>query len=400
MIAAAPILVARLGLEQYGVWMLVMALAGGLGVFGFGFSEATVRYVSKFRGLGDDRTAETVIQVSLAATMLLSLLPSVGLVLAASWLAEQAFRIPGDLQAVAIRAIRAGGALLLVRCVELVLVSALRGSERYALAVRTSLAVKVSTVGVALFLAVAGKSVALIVMASVVIASVGVFFQALSVRRVIPGVLVVPKFDRTVWSEIKSFGMYSWLQSLGSTLFSHADRLVVGAVLGVKPVAYYTLCVQLVQPIHGLASAAFNFLFPRMTALMGEKDTLRRQKAFRLALITNLALVGLLSVPLLVVGRPLLRMWMGAEFASQATGVLNLLVLAFAILSINVVPHYALMAAGKARFLAIVNALGGILSIAGALFLMPVFGISGAALSRSLHGLIVSLNFAEVRKTI
>ncbi len=50
MIAAAPFLVHRLGLDLYGIWMLVSAIAGTVGIFGLGLSDATMKYVSAYRG--------------------------------------------------------------------------------------------------------------------------------------------------------------------------------------------------------------------------------------------------------------------------------------------------------------------------------------------------------------
>src|SRR5437764_8660023 len=53
MLLAAPFLVARLGLSQYGIWMLVSAILGSIGVLSTGFGDATVKYVSAYRGRND-----------------------------------------------------------------------------------------------------------------------------------------------------------------------------------------------------------------------------------------------------------------------------------------------------------------------------------------------------------
>ena len=39
---------------------------------------------------------------------------------------------------------------------------------------------------------------------------------------------------------------------LSGTIFSQADRLLVAALLGPAALAYYGICVQAAQPIHGL----------------------------------------------------------------------------------------------------------------------------------------------------
>lgn len=51
---ATPIFVSHLGFEQYGIWMLVNTFLGFSGIMAFGLSDATIKFVSKYRGLDDE----------------------------------------------------------------------------------------------------------------------------------------------------------------------------------------------------------------------------------------------------------------------------------------------------------------------------------------------------------
>ena len=56
------------------------------------------------------------------------------------------------------------------------------------------------------------------------------------------------------------FGAFSWLLAVSSVIFTQADRLLLGVSLGATTVTAYALCVQMAQPIYGIASSGLHFL--------------------------------------------------------------------------------------------------------------------------------------------
>jgi O-antigen/teichoic acid export membrane protein len=192
--------------------------------------------------------------------------------------------------------------------------------------------------------------------------------------------------------EILGFGVFSWIQALAGVIFYNADRLVVGAIMGTSALGIYAICVQATQPIHGITSAALNFIFPHISARQesGERDTLKR--VFRISTWANIGFVALLSAPLILFGRQILTLWMGPSFAQQGYIVLTWLAVANACLGASVASHYLLLALGQARFVASVNVLGGLLSLGCIALLMPHYGLPGAAIGRLLYAGAAALN--------
>ncbi len=70
-----------------------------------------------------------------------------------------------------------------------------------------------------------------------------------------------PSFDRRATSALFQFGAFSWLLAVSSVIFTQADRLLLGVSLGATTVTAYALCVQMAQPIYGIASSGLDFLF-------------------------------------------------------------------------------------------------------------------------------------------
>jgi O-antigen/teichoic acid export membrane protein len=230
-------------------------------------------------------------------------------------------------------------------------------------------------------------------LASLAIAILSLVLQVSAVRNVCGPIVLLPKIDRDSMREILGFGVFSWMQALAGVIFYNADRLVVGAIMGTSALGIYAICIQATQPIHGITSAALNFVFPHISARheAGETNSLRR--VFRMATLTNIMFVAILAAPLILFGRPLLTLWMGPVFAQQGYIVLTYLAVANACLGASVAAHYILLALGQARFVASVNLLGGVLSLGCIALLIPYFGLAGAAMGRLLYAGAIALNF-------
>jgi O-antigen/teichoic acid export membrane protein len=320
--------------------------------------------------------------------------------IAAPFLAHSVFKIESEFQGASIGAIRISAIILVLRSVESVFVSALRAFQRYGPPVKLNVFLRSVVVLSAVVLAALGRGVVDIMLATMFWSALVVVLQAAAARRVAGGFSFLPTLQPHALSEVFAFGCFSWLQALAAVVFSYADRFLVGAMLGTVPVAIYVLCVQATQPIHGLGAAAFNFLFPHISSRHEAGDIDAPRRVFRFALLSSVGFSLALALPLILLGKPLLTLWMGAQFAQQGYVILGILAVAYVLLAVNVVPHYTLLALGSVRFVSIVNIVGGILSLGAAAILIPRLGLTGAALGRLLYGPAVALNFFKVGTTL
>jgi len=397
MLVAAPFLVHRLGLEQYGIWMLVSAILGSVGILSTGFGDATVRYVSAYRGRNDTAGVERTIRATLTINTALGALFGLIVWILAPFSVHHIFKIDPAFHLASIQAIRISAAILVLRSIESVFVSTLRAFERYGPPVKLNVFLRTIVVISAVILAAMGQGIVAIMIATLFWSAVVVVLQAVAARKVAGSLYPIPTLRRDAVAEVFAFGCFSWLQSLAGVTFSYADRFLVGALLGTGPVAIYVLCVQATQPIHGLSAAAFNFVFPHMSTRREAGEVQGPRRVYRLSLLCSIGMSLVLAVPLAFFGKPLLTMWMGAAFAAQARVLLAILSVAHVILAINIVPHYALLAFGSVRYVSMINVFGAILSLVGIALLLPSTGLMGAAIGRLLYGLPVVFNLVKIK---
>src|ERR1035437_4892595 len=53
MLVATPIFIQRLGVELYGIWMLVNTIVASIGILNVGLGDATIKFVTKYLALKD-----------------------------------------------------------------------------------------------------------------------------------------------------------------------------------------------------------------------------------------------------------------------------------------------------------------------------------------------------------
>src|SRR5579859_7502793 len=136
MLVAASFLVRRLGLSQYGLWMLASAIIGGVESLSSGFGDATIKFVSKYRGCNDRAGVERIIRTTLTINGALGSLLA-ALVICGSWFAvTHVLRIDPQQHTLGIHMLQVAGVTLLVRSLENVFTNTLRAYEQYGRAVK------------------------------------------------------------------------------------------------------------------------------------------------------------------------------------------------------------------------------------------------------------------------
>lgn len=400
MLVSAPFLVGRLGLDRYGIWMLVASFTGTVGIFQIGLGDATIKYVSAYKGRNDSAGVSRILSGTLALSGLLGALAAVVLLAGAPFLVHHVFRIEAANYTEAIRAIQIGGLILWIQGIFQVFANALKAYEEYGPPARISVFVKSATIAGAVCLVALGYGVVAILLLAAGVMLAGTYLQAAAARRVLEVSSLWPRFDRQAWREVLGFGVYSWIQNAAGVAFGQADRLLIAMMLGTAPLTYYTLCLQVAQQIHGLAGAAFGFLFPHISAKHEAGNRRGVRSAFRLAVLVNVGLSLALTAPVILFARKLLTVWMGADFAAHSYKALIILGVGFCALSLNVVPHFTLLGLGQVRFLSVSNLAGGFVALVGAALLIPPLGLIGAAAGRLLYGPVTWVNYWKVFRSL
>jgi len=400
LLLTVPFLLRHMGAAQFGVWVLASAAVNSGNTACSGFGDAAVKYVAMYRGRNDAAGIVCVIRGMLAINLALSGLFAIALWSLAPLAAARVTQLDPGLRVIALNSFRIGSLLLLVRSVDGVFVSTLRAFERYGPAVRITMCSRIAALVAAIALVARGRGVVEVMLATLAIAVLAAVAQALAVRAIAGRILLLPSLHRDTLSKIVSYGSFSWLQAVSSAVFSQADRLVIGIILGAPAVAGYALCAQAAQTIHGVVAAGFHALFPHLSSRLETESLTELRGTVWTAFKTNLLLTLLLGAPFILLGRPILSLWIGREFARQEWPILSILSCGFVLFALNVTAHYALLAVGKVRVVTFLNLISGAVMLAIMLLLTPKFGIMGTASARLVCGPITCLLYIPLYRLL
>ena len=388
MLLAAPMLLHHLGVAPYGVWVVATAAVSTGSIIASGFGDANIQYVAGVRARNDAaallRAVRSMVGINLSLGAAFALISWVLSPIAAQHLSSS----DTSLRTMCLWSLRIASLLMLVRAIESVCISTQRAFERYGAAVRISIAARLLTLVAAVVLARFGFSVVSVMVATAVLFVLGTIAQLARLRQLLGAISLLPSFDRAATAALFSFGTFSWLQAVSVVVFSQADRLILGVSLGASAVAAYALCVQVAQPIYGIAASALHFMFPYLSARRTTASLLTLKKPILKAFAVNLLLVFIGTAGALLLGKPVLNAWIGAEVARSSAMVLAPIVWSFALLGINVTAYYALLALGHVRTVAWLNLAGGTMMLLGMVWLLPRFGVRGVAMARLAYGSI------------
>jgi O-antigen/teichoic acid export membrane protein len=199
-----------------------------------------------------------------------------------------------------------------------------------------------------------------------------------AIRRLLPG-LCWRWPGSSFRNALLGFSAYSFLSRFATLSYAHADKLIIGALVGVTGLAYFTVAATLANRVLSLTFRLSGVFFPAASALAasGEYARLDRVylKATRYVVFLNAAILVLVAV----FAQQILGYWMNETFARNGALVLTVMALSQFVDSLTSLPSLVNDGMGHPRvsgLFAVARALAGLaivyVGVAG-------WGIDGAA---------------------
>ena len=199
--------------------------------------------------------------------------------------------------------------------------------------------------------------------------------------RLFPGLAVLGVPTPAAARELLGQGAWLTVSNVVGPLLVYLDRFVIGALLAVSAVAYYTAPYEVITRLWLIPAALAGVLFPAFAASDRGLLLARYRTGIKAVLATlfPLALGGALFAP------EWLEAWLGPEYARQGAPAARLLCIGVLLNGLAYLPFTLLQARGRADLVAKVHLAELPLYLALLAFAVPAFGIAGAGLAWSLR---------------
>jgi O-antigen/teichoic acid export membrane protein len=310
-----PFLIHRLGQESYGAWILIGSLAGYLGILDFGLKSAIGRYVAYYRGCGDHEGVLRTLNTALALLVCLGTL-AFGFVWLASLGLHRLIDIPAESLPAAKLALVIVGAALGSSFILQAFDAVLWGYERFDITNIVDALAALTRGGVTAYVVGAGYGLVGLAWTTLGLALlVGISKVAVCVALARPLRFSWRHVQLNVVREIGPFGFWQFLVGIARVARSHLNPIAVGSLLGPVVLTAFSVPVRLINYAGMLLVVTVNVLTPTLTTFVAQGDTERQRRlilqAGRICSAYSFYMVALL----LLLGRPLIALWIGPEFA-------------------------------------------------------------------------------------
>jgi O-antigen/teichoic acid export membrane protein len=329
-----PFILHQLGPSDYGLWVLTGSVVSYGSLLDLGIAGAIVKYVAEHRARGEYERGHAVV-----ATALLLYLGLGALVLLASAMCAPLF--PAWFHIAESDAPRARWLVLLMGAsVALSLPGAavnalLQGLQRYDLAnLVTTGGVLLSALAAVIALN-SGGGLVLMVAANIPVAVAALVVGLLLSRRAAPDLR--PGFAGGARSLVRPILSFSWsvfVLRAATYLQARTDEIVIGVFLPVSAIAPYSIAHRL-SDLTSTATEQLLKVFPALASELHARDEPARLKLFYTsATRLSLAIAVPVGCTLVMLAKPILTAWVGAEFADHQDLVVVLTLAAVVDLSV------------------------------------------------------------------
>jgi O-antigen/teichoic acid export membrane protein len=205
----------------------------------------------------------------------------------------------------------------------------------------------------------------------------------LTSRRYIPGLSLSLGINRDYLMPLLRYSGWITLSNLFIPIISNADRLIIGMLLTMSAVTFYTTPLEVTAKLSVLTFAFVTVLFPTFATLFKTN----REKADQVFHMTGKLLLGIgffSCINIMILADPLLSWYISPEFSAQSAVVLKILCLSLFVNTLAFVPSTYLQSAGRPDVTALTSVLVGTLTVVFLYLGVKAGGIEGAAWARLL----------------
>jgi O-antigen/teichoic acid export membrane protein len=240
--------------------------------------------------------------------------------------------------------------------------------------------------------------IGLLVVARIILALVSF---ALLRKMVGGGISLRTAWDGSLVRSVFRFGGWIAVSQILAPLFQYFDRILIGAMLTLTAVAYYTVPQEIVSRLLVFPLSLTLVLFPMLSSGTLDVDAhndhsglYKRSIKYLFSLVFPLTLLAIALAP------EFLRWWVGEDFASHSEVVFQVLSAGFFFNALAQLPATALQAAGLPDVTAKIHLLEVVPTIIVLIVCIFLWGLIGAAMSWSVRafGDCVLLFIAARRK--
>jgi O-antigen/teichoic acid export membrane protein len=396
---AIPKLLSAVGVERFGLLSISWLIIGYFSLFDLGLGRAITKLVAEEIGKDHENEIGPIVWTALSLMLIISI--AGGLLVAAMtpWLTTSVIKIPIALQDESRQAF-----YLLAFAIPFVTLSAgLRGQleafQKFGFVNLIQVFLGILNFLGPLAIAMFTPNMAWIIFTLVVVRIVTCVAFLIGCRDVLSDEARHFQFQKSLVTRLLKFGGWLTVSNIISPIMTYCDRFLIGSILAIGSVAYYTTPYEIVTRLWIVPNAITRVLFPAFStgAASGEDKT---RQLFSQGLRGTFLILFPMIFLIFAFASEGMTLWLGKEFGTQSAPILRWLSLGVLINSVAWIPFVYIQSAERADLVAKLHVIELPLYLLSLWLLVKGFGVEGAAISWVLRLVVDMLALFILAKRI
>ena len=379
-----PFMVHRLGVEVYGLWILVFSFMAYTVFFEFGIRGSVIKYVSEFEAKKDFESLNKVVNTSWIIHSIMGLTVAL-FFFVLSYFLSYFFKVSPFLLndfkiCFRIMGLSVGFALFFM-----IFAGILEGHKR----------TDIISIIEAIFFIIQNLLIVFSVLKGYGIVSLAFIIFGVNIfrhlTRLILSFKIYPRLRLNIFDfnkkTLKLIFNYSFFLFILQGLLSFLNTLpniILGISLGPISITFYSIAARLIGYLQTILFTTSGVLVPFVSSFDALKDKERIRKSFILGSRYSYGIVLFLSLVLIVMGKPFLKLWMGEEFAYKSYNVLLIVTMPLVFSPSFFTIHALLKGLGRLKEITIFTMFQVLLSVILSIVFIKNLKLLGVALGFSI----------------
>ena len=377
-LAAIPLFIRYLGVEGYGIYLLLTGLFGYFGLLDFGLSDSVVKYVAHHLELGDH---ESVVESVNAALLVQVIGGVVGVCVLCAFNPQiiRALHVSPALAHTASTGLYVSAVGFFCKMLLNTYNAALKGLQRFDIFAKTTSGYSLATAVAAVLVLIAGGGLLDVIIATAFMTLANLVTVFFLVFRCIPRYRLAFRVRRERFRALFGFGAYTFITRIAGALNTYILQVVIAVILGASVVPYFAVPMRVTGGMEAGLLSLVGVIFPFVSKLKAQEnmESLRR-------LYSNASryVVALSTPPYLFIiffSHPILRIWLGPKFAENGWLVLTLLAASSLLATWTMVPANTAFGTGDIKVTAAFSSVVAGLSLLFSVLFTIKLGVTGTA---------------------
>lgn len=387
-----PFVLHHLGDAAAGIWVLIFSITGYYGLFDLGIRSSIIRYVSKYTAAGDREKLTQFVNTALCTYTGIGMI-TMALTLGLNTSIERIFHIPTGMHVQARWLLLLVGASVSLGFPLGVFGGMLEGLQRFYLLNWTGIAATLLRAALIVYFLRLGYGLLTVALITVSLPIIFSVVRGIVVFRLCPVPLGLHYVDRQSFRHMATYGGTTFVAIMAVQLRFRTDEIVLGSMMTTVAITYFNIGARMVDYAQNFLGSMAQIFVPMSSQSDATGDADRLRKIYIAGNRACAFITFPVTVILLLLGKDIIRIWVGARYVPHSYPVLVIMMVPFALMMMQGASPRVLYGIGKHKTYAIVTLIEGVANLILSIALVPALGIVGDALGTAIPLSLTSLVF-------